>query len=187
MGYFSCRAPASKGNRTLLESLDFQGRIAFDHFHEADGQIVFALTSNELKVVRAHGLAPEIVEDLEMAAASRRAERASFGADDSDDNIATGLIDQYLDADEVAARITALTASFPALCHLTTLPEPTEGYDGSVGALAGPTSVQLLRLTNDPSDRARPALLLICGTHAREWINPLIAIEFAEQLARNYD
>lgn len=153
MGYFACRAPASKGNRTLLEALDFQGRIAFDHFHEAGGRFIFALTSDELEVVRAHGLDPEIVEDLEMTAASRRAERASLDADDSDDDLATGFVDQYLDANEVAARVTALTASYPALCHLTTLPESTEGYDGSIGALAGPAAVQLLRLTNDPTDR----------------------------------
>jgi hypothetical protein len=186
MGYFTCRAPASKGIRTLLEALDFQGRIAFDHFHEADGQFIFALTSDELEVVCAHGLNPEIVEDLEITAASRRAERASLD-DDSDDILATGFVAQYLDADEVAARITALAESYPMLCHLTTLPELTEGYDGSVGALAGPAAVQLLRLTNDPTDHSRPALLLICGTHAREWVNPLIAIEFAEQLVRNYD
>lgn len=187
MGYYTCRVPATPGNRTLLEALDVQGRIAFDHFHEAEGEIVFALTSDELEVVRAHGLDPELVEDLDQAAAGRRAERAVLAGDDSDDAVATGFVDQYLDADEVAARIASLAASFPALCHLSTLPEPTEGYDGSVGALAGPAPVQLLRLTNDPADRSRPALLLVCGTHAREWINPLIAVEFAEQLVRNHD
>ena len=56
--------------------------------------------------------------------------------------------------------------SFPALCHLTTFPETTEGYDGSV---------------DKRFDRSlRPALLLICGTHARERVNPLIVVEFAE-------
>ena len=120
-------------------------------------------------------------------AAIRRKERASPGRDDSDDALATGFVDRYLDAQEVAARISSLAADFPALCHLSDLPESTEGYDGSEGALLGPAAVQLLRLTNDPADRSRPALLLICGTHAREWINPLIAVEFAEQLVRNHD
>ena len=111
MGYFACRAPASDGTRTLLEALDFQGRIAFDHFHEADGQLNFALTSDELEVVRAHGLDPEIVEDLEMTAASNRADRASLDADDNDDALATGFVDQYLDADGVAARINAISCT----------------------------------------------------------------------------
>jgi len=187
MGFFRCSVPATPRNRTLLEALDARGHIAFDHFHEDDGQLSFALTSDELEAVREHGLEPVIMEDLEKTAKKRRQERAILGDDDSDDALATGFVDQYLDAQEVAARTAALAAEFPSLCHLSTLPESTEGYDGSNGPLLGPSSVQLLRLTNDPSDRSRPALLLICGTHAREWINPLIAIEFAEQLVRNHD
>ena len=187
MGYFACRIAATAANRALLETLDHQGRIAFDHHHESDGWLVFALTTRELAVVKEYDLDPEITEDLGQAAAARRDERATLHADDGDDAPATGFVDGYLDAGGVASRIAALAAEFPALCHLGTLPENTEGYDGSVSALAGPAAVQLLRLTDDPADRARPALLLVCGTHAREWINPLIAVEFAEQLLRNHD
>lgn len=187
MSFFACRLPATNRHRVLLEALDLQGRIAFDHVHEAAGQLCFALTTDELEVVRAHGLDPEIVADLAKAATDRLAERAERSSDDRDDAATTGFVDQYLDAAEVAARISALAAEFPALCQLTTLPELTEGYDGSVAELLGPADVQLLRLTDDPTDRSRPALLLVCGTHAREWVNPLIAIELAEQLVRNYD
>lgn len=186
MGYFACRIAATAANRALLEALDHQGRIVFDHYHEADGWLMLALTSSELEVAKQYDLDPEITEDLEQTAALRRQERACVH-DDGDDAPTTGFVDSYLDAGAVAARIAALAAEFPALCQLITLPESTEGYDGSVAALAGPSAVQLLRLSNDPSDRSRPALLLICGTHAREWINPLIAIEFAEQLLRNHD
>lgn len=187
MGYFACRIAATAANKTLLEALDRQGRISFDHHHEADGWLMLALTTSELEVAKQYDLDPEITEDLEQTAALRRGERASAHDDDGDDAPVTGFVDSYLDAAAVAARIAALAAEFPALCQLTTLPEATEGYDGSVAALAGPAAVQLLRLGNDLSDRSRPALLLICGTHAREWINPLIAIEFAEQLLRNHD
>jgi hypothetical protein len=187
MSFFACRLPATSGHRAMLEALDLQGLIAFDHVYEAAGQLSFALTADELEVVRAHGLDPELVADLAQVAAGRLAERADRARDDSDDAPTTGFVDQYLDAAEVAARIAALAAEFPALCQLTTLPEQTEGYDGSVPALVGPADVQLLRLTDDPSDRSRPALLLVCGTHAREWVNPLIALELAEQLVRNYD
>lgn len=200
MSFYACRVIATPANRLLLRTLDQQGRIAFDHVHDDGRWLRFALNARELKVLREHDIAVEIVEDLAKTAAeklqaraaprrpSRRSARRSGNDDDGgDDALSTGFVDHYLDADEVAARISALAASFPALCHLSVLPEASHGYDGAVAALVGPSDVQLLRLTNDPANRSRPALLLVCGTHAREWINPLIAIEFAEQLVRNHD
>lgn len=199
MSFYACRVAATPANRLLLRTLDQQGRIAFDHVHDDGHWLRFALNTRELKVLREHDIAVEIVEDLAKTApgklearatprrAARRVARRSSDDDDGDDALSTGFVDRYLDADEVAARIAALAAEFPALCHLGVLPEASHGYDGAVPALAGPSDVQLLRLTDDPADRSRPALLLVCGTHAREWINPLIAIEFAEQLVRNYD
>lgn len=198
MSFYACRVAATAANRLLLRTLDRHGRIAFDHVHDDGRWLRFALNARELKVLREHDIAVEIVEDLAKTApgklearatprrASRRGVRRS-GDDDGDDALSTGFVDRYLDADEVAARIAALAAEFPALCHLGALPEASHGYDGAVAALVGPSDVQLLRLTDDPADRSRPALLLVCGTHAREWINPLIAIEFAEQLVRNHD
>ncbi len=199
MSFYACRVAATAANRLLLGTLDQQGRIAFDHVHDDDHWLRFALNARELKVLREHDIVVEIVEDLAKTApgklearatprrAARRVARRSGDDDDGDDALSTGFVDRYLDADEVAARIAALAAEFPALCHLGVLPEASHGYDGAVPALAGPSDVQLLRLTDDPADRSRPALLLVCGTHAREWINPLIAIEFAEQLVRNHD
>jgi len=105
--------------------------------------------------------------------ARRAAPRAG---DDTDDFLATGFVDDYLDAAQVVARISSLAAEFPTLCQLTTLPHMTSGYDGSVASLAGPASVQMLRITDDPTNHSRPGFLLICGTHAREWVNPLVAV-----------
>lgn len=102
-------------------------------------------------------------------------------------DIATGFVSGYLDGPGVAAAISALAAAHPALCTLSTLPETTLGYDGSLASAAGPASVQLLRITTTPGSRSKPGLLLIGGTHAREWMNPLIAIEFAAQLLNNHD
>ena len=198
MSFYACRVAATAANRLLLRTLDQQARIVFDHVHDDGRWLRFALNARELKVLREHDIAVEIVEDLAKTAAGKLQARATprrptrrsarrSGDDDGDDALSVGFVDQYLDADQVAARISALAASFPALCHLSLLPEATDGYDGAVAALAGPSDVQLLRLTNDPVNRSRPALLLVCGTHAREWINPLIAIEFAEQLVRNHD
>ena len=64
---------------------------------------------------------------------------------------------------------------------------PTLGYDGGFAPAAGPASLQLLRITTTPATRSKPGLLVIGGTHAREWMNPLIVIEFASQLLANYD
>ncbi len=193
MAFFDCRIAATASHRLLLDALGRDGRVACDHVHDDGRWLRLALTGDELERVREHGVAVEILEDLAATAAAKLAARADRrvprrgGEDDGDDAIATGFVDQYLDAAQVAARITALATEFPSLCVLETLPESTSGYDGGEAALAGPSDVQLLRLSDDPADRSRPALLLICGTHAREWINPLIAIEFAEQLLRNHD
>ena len=96
MGLFSRRVEASQGNRTLLEALDFRGLIAFDHFHETQDELIFALTSNELEIVRARGLDPEILEEVESAAQSRVGEQASSDSDDDSANfLATGFVNQY--------------------------------------------------------------------------------------------
>ena len=146
------------------------------------------LSTAEIAILEAHDLKVERGEELSRLARQRLEERAPRKAAAADDApYQTGFVDQYLDAAQVAARMQALAADFPALCHLTTLPHPTHGYDGSEASLAGPANVQLVRITNAPALRSRPGLLLICGTHAREWVNPLIAIEFAEQILRNYD
>ena len=102
-------------------------------------------------------------------------------------DIATGFVSGYLDGPGVAAAVTALATAHPALCTLSNLSEPTLGYDGSFLPAVGPGSIPLLRITATPASQALPGLLLIGGTHAREWMNPLIAIEFAAQLVNNYD
>lgn len=55
MGFFMCSVPATPGNRTILKALDVQARIAFDHFHEVDGQLNFSRDTNDFappRVVR---------------------------------------------------------------------------------------------------------------------------------------
>jgi hypothetical protein len=56
-----------------------------------------------------------------------------------------------------------------------------------LASAAGPATVPLLRITTTPASKAKPGFLLIGGTHAREWLNPVIAIEFAAQLLNNDD
>jgi hypothetical protein len=182
------RIPASKKNTAILKQLNQTGELVFDEYYVAKGDYVLVLTSAEIELLKQYEIKPERVEkkDIELPGKKKLLiERATD--DDSDDFLSTGFVDAYLDAAEVAARIESLAAEFPSLCQLTILPYATSGYDGSNAALTGPANVQLLRITNNAADVSRPGLLLVCGTHAREWINPLIAIEFAEQLLRNYN
>jgi murein tripeptide amidase MpaA len=93
----------------------------------------------------------------------------------------------YLDTAQVAEATLALAATYPHLCSVTPLPYLTNGYDGSLASAVGPATLQLLRITTDPTTRSKPGFLLIGGTHVREWMNPLIALEFASQLLANVD
>jgi hypothetical protein len=181
-----CRVRASRKNTAVLKHLNAAGRVVFDHYAAADGDYSLVLTGDEIRLLKLHGVTVALREKPKDAPRRRR-RPARRDDDDSDDFLATGFVDDYLDAAEVAARISSLAAEFPALCQLTTLPHMTSGYDGSVASLLGPAAVQMLRITDDPADHSRPGFLLVCGTHAREWVNPLVAIEFAEQLLRNFD
>ncbi|HWM25471.1 MAG TPA: M14 family zinc carboxypeptidase [Chthoniobacterales bacterium] len=189
MEYFRCRIRRTKASTAILHYLHATGEVAFDHYHVAEDHFVAEFSEAEIKVLEAHGLEVQRGEELSRLAKERLKERAppKKVAKDDDAPYQTGFVDQYLDAAQVATRMQALAAEFPALCHLSNLPHATHGYDGSEASLAGPANVQLIRITNAPALRSRPGLLLVCGTHAREWINPLIAIEFAEQILRNYD
>lgn len=187
MDYFKCRISKNKQNSAILNMLNSTGQLAFEHFHESGDDYNLDLTTQEITLLKSLGIPVEQVEDLEALAEIRKQERAHPDSDDTDDALSTGFTDHYMDTAEVDSRITTLAAEFPTLTELTTLPHSTSGYDGSEAALTGLANVRMLRITNTPAIHSRPGLLLICGTHAREWVNPLIAIEFAEQLLRNYN
>ncbi|QQO55251.1 MAG: VWA domain-containing protein [Thiohalocapsa sp. PB-PSB1] len=182
MGLFACHIPKTEHNIDLLHLIDHAGVVAFDHYSENEEAYFVELTQAEIDLLNHYGVAVIVDADIGALAAERKAERAAG----LDDDISTGYIDHYVDAAEAAERIQALATEFPALCQHSTLPHMTEGYDGSNAALLGPSQVHILRITTTPAATSKPGLLLVCGTHAREWVNPMIAIEFAEQLLRNY-
>lgn len=188
MGYFSCRIKATQGNACILRDLHARGLVAFDHYHIAKENYVLELTEKEIAALRQCNVEVQCGKNLAALAEQRKKERIARVQehDDGDDALATGFVDHYMDATEVATRMQTLATTFPALCSLTNLPYTTTGYDGAHLGIGGPASVPLLRITTTPAIASKPGLLLICGTHAREWVNPLIAVEFAEQLLRNY-
>lgn len=193
MGYFTCRIKVTQGTTCILRDLHNSGHIAFDHYHTNNGDYVLELHDSEIKTLQQCGIKVQREADLQALAATRKKERApkkkrvrNKSADDNDDFLSTGFVDHYMDAVEVTSRIQALATEFPTLCSVSMLPYTTSGYDGATPGLGGAASVPLLRITTTPGTASKPGLLLVSGTHAREWVNPLIAIEFAEQLLRNY-
>lgn len=191
--HFSARVKRTPGAETILRQLDAEGRICLDHFAAGKQAFAVVLSQTEISILREQGLSVDIGPELltrdargDIDTASGLGDLPSIDTRASIDMLATGFTTAYLDAAQVAARISALATAFPAICHLSVLPETTAGYDGAVAALTGPSPIQLLRITNTPALHSKPGMLLVCGTHAREWINPLIAIEFASQLANNY-
>jgi Zinc carboxypeptidase/von Willebrand factor type A domain len=175
-----CTVAATRANQLVIAQLDAHGRIAADHRRVVGDELHLTLTDSEINILEGLGIAVTRGTELRV-----RAVRDDVGGGGLD--IATGFVTGYLDGPGVAAAITALAAAHPTLCTVSTLPEATLGYDGGFVPAAGPASLQLLRITTTPASRAKPGFLLIGGTHAQEWMNPLIAIEFATQLLNNYD
>lgn len=179
MATYPCTVPATPTNQLVVAQLDADGRIAADHRRVADGELHLALTDSEITILENLGI--PVTRGAALRVRELRDDVGGGGLD-----IATGFVTGYLDGAGVAAAVAALTAAHPTLCTLSTLPEPTSGYDGGFAPAVGPGSLQLLRITTTPASRAKPGFLLLGGTHAREWMNPLIAIEFAAQLLNNY-
>lgn len=182
MATYPCRITSTKAATSILRHLDALGVIVADHVLVQDGVISVTLHEEEIAALEARGVAVE--RGLPLVTRAKRDDVGSVGAIT---DLTTGFVTGYMDAIEVAARITSLAAAFPDLCSVMTLPFTTVGYDGSLASAAGPASVLALRITQNPAERSRPGFLMIGGTHAREWMNPLIALELAEQLLQNFD
>jgi hypothetical protein len=183
MATFHCRVDATAAATAILKYLDAAGVVAADHLIETDGEYSLTLRDAEIKALKDHGLKVKRGEKLRT-----RDERSDVGdADGPATDLLTGFVSGYMDGVQVAGRISSIAAAFPALCSVINLPFTTSGYDGTLPGAAGPETVRALRITDNPGVRSRPGFLLIGGTHAREWMNPLVALEFAEQLLHNVD
>ena len=183
MATFHCTVPATAAATAILQFLDASGIVAADHAQIVDNEYSLVLTDREIKALKDHGL--KVVKKGELL--TRDARDDVGDADGGSADFTSGFVTGYLDAVQVDAQITAIAAAFPSRCSIISLPFPTSGYDGSLPGAAGPATVRALRITDNPADHSRPGFLLIGGTHAREWMNPLIALEFAQQIVNNVD
>ena len=75
---------------------------------------------------------------------------------------------------ELEAGLEALATAYPAICQLISLPNTT----------AEGRTVRAVRLG---ADGDRPAVLLVAGLHAREWMPPELCLSLAADLLEAYD
>jgi predicted deacylase len=169
-----------------LRTMAADGRLSADHVMIRHDRARLILTGPEIERIRALGLDVRIGPDVVARSRQVRAERLAVEAAMEADGLRTGFVSQYLDTAGIHARFAGLHAAFPTLTQWTDLPHPTDGYDGSNTALHGPGTVKLFRISTEPTLRAKPGLLIVAGTHAREWMPPLAAIELTERLLRNH-
>lgn len=101
------------------------------------------------------------------------------------DNLLSEIVDRYLDTQGIMEKYRSLQKEFSSISQLMDLPNETSGYDGSEVNLRGPSKVQLFHIDTNQK-KPKPGMLLITGTHAREWVPPLAGIVFVEHLLRSH-
>jgi hypothetical protein len=170
----------------LLRMMGADGRISADHFMVRENHAILALSEHDIELLRRMGFEVRVGQDLLEQAGRVKTEKLARRPTVEADGLLSGFVSEYLDTKGILDRFQSLHAEFPALTQWLDLPYPTSGYDGSRAALHGPSTVKLFRITTTPASVSKPGLLLIAGNHAREWIPPLVAIEFTEQLLRTY-
>ena len=103
-------------------------------------------------------------------------------------NIRQGFVEDYLSPQQIRERCQSLVQRYPQLVELVERDYATSGYDGQNVETRGAAPLYHLRL--GPKDAARDQKLGVfqfAAPHAREWVNPMIMLELAEQLLANYD
>jgi Zinc carboxypeptidase/von Willebrand factor type A domain len=183
---YRCEVTVDEATLPTLRLMGADGRLSSDHIFVHDGRARMVLTQPEIDLLRGMGLQVQVGPDLRQQARAVQVESLPPADVTEATGLRTGFVFEYMDATAIYQRFQSLHDEFPDLTEWSDLPHPTHGYDGSRMDLAGPAPVKLFRIGTALASRSRPGMLLIAGTHAREWIPPLAALEFAEQLLRNF-
>lgn len=184
--FYRCEVALEESTLPLIRMMSADGRLSVDHFMVRDDRLILVLNRQEIAMLREMGMTIKVGQDLLKQARRVQAEVSKRAPTIEADGLQTGFVNQYLDTNGILARFQSLHNEFPGLTEWTDLPFPTLGYDGSQASLTGPATLKMFRISNTPAVRSKPGLLLITGAHAREWIPPIAAIEFAEQLLRTF-
>lgn len=103
-------------------------------------------------------------------------------------SMVTGFVQGYLTPSEIYQRCQEMARKFPDLVEMVERDYKTHGYDGKNAEVQGPASLYYLRLGPKNVDRDKKlGVFQFAAPHAREWVNPMIMMELAEQLVQNYD
>jgi hypothetical protein len=184
--FYRCEVTVDAATEPLLRMMGADGRITADHFMVRGCRAIMVLSRNDVELLRKMGFAVSVGADMIEQARRVRAEIFEMAPFAGADGLQMGFVNQYLDSSGIKACFETLHNQFPSLTQWSDLPYSTSGYDGSNSPLTGPAKVKLFRINTTPAVVSKPGLLLIAGTHAREWVPPLGVIEFASQLLRNY-
>lgn len=170
---------------SLLRQMSADGRISADHFLTKDDVVNTVLNEYEIDMLKKMGFKIKIGQNLlEQAEQTKKEVIESHNMMESD-NLQSGLVDRYLDTKGILDKYQTLYNEFSDISQIIDLPYETSGYDGRNVNLRGPSKVKLFHIIANQNKR-KPGMLLITGTHAREFVPPLAGIVFAEHLLRSY-
>lgn len=173
------------GKLDLLKKLTIDGRISVDHFSIKGDHLIMVLNNEEIDLLKKIGfkirVAVNILERIEHVKEDLVESQPLVETE----GLLSGFVTNYMDAKEIIDKFELLHNEFSNIMQIIDLPHKTFGYDGSEVNLNGPSTIKLFRINTD-IDKIKPGMLLISGTHAREWVPPLASVEFAEQLLRSY-
>ena len=169
----------------LLKQMSGDGRISADHFSIKNDRIIMVLDDDEINLLQKNGFKIKRGENILERIDQIKDKVVESHPLIERDGLVSGFVTKYMDAKQVIDKFKSLHNEFSDITQIIDLPYKTFGYDGKEINLRGPSSVKLFRINNNPN-KLKPGMLLISGTHAREWVPPLSSIEFVEQLLRSY-
>jgi Zinc carboxypeptidase len=183
--FYYCDIAADKTKMSLLRQMSADGRVSADHFSVKDGVLKTVLNEYEIDMLKKMDFKIKIRQSMLERAEHTKNEVIESRHMMESDNLLSGLIDRYLDTNGILSKYQNLFNEFSNITEFIDLPYKTSGYDGSSVNLRGPSKVKLFHI-NTNQNKAKPGMLLITGTHAREFVPPLAGIVFAEHLLRSY-
>ena len=101
---------------------------------------------------------------------------------------ATKLVDCHLDAEDTIQHFIDLEKQYQGYCKLEKLPYQSLGYNGKISRFNNPQDIWMFKISPYEQHKhiQKLGFLLICGTHGRELLNPVLAVELASQLLWHY-
>jgi hypothetical protein len=183
--FYYCDIAADKIRVSLLRQMSADGRISADHFSVKDGVVITVLNEYEIDMLQKMGFKIKIRQNMLERAEQTKKEVIESRDIMETDNLLSHLVDRYLDTKGILSKYQTLHNEFSDISQIIDLPYETSGYDGHIVDLRGPSKVKLFHI-NTNQNKAKPGMLLITGTHAREFVPPLAGIVFAEHLLRSY-